>query len=176
MTVNFGTHTINYPKLELVSGIILVTGASGTGKTTLLRVLHGILKADGPIPNVEGSSSIMSQTPTWIPYLRMHEQLKVAGAQGVDFTSLGLDQLVRRFPHELSIGQLQRFSLLAALHVDSELLLLDEPTSALDDDWADKAIELIENWSIDNSLGTVIVVTHDERLKKAFSAAKRFEL
>jgi ABC-type lipoprotein export system ATPase subunit len=106
----------------------------------------------------------------------MHEQLKVAGAQGVDFTSLGLGQLVRRFPHELSIGQLQRFSLLAALHVDSELLLLDEPTSALDDDWADKAIELIENWSIDNPLGTVIVVTHDERLKKAFSAAKRFEL
>lgn len=175
MIVKLGTHTISYPPIEFSSGITVITGASGTGKTTLLRVLHGELRADGFEQNTL-KTALMPQTPTWIPYLKMSEQLKVAGAQDVDFSSLGLDQFLHRYPHQLSIGQLQRFSLLAALHANTDQLLLDEPTSALDDDWAEAAMTLISAWVARKPDGSVVVVTHDERLKNTFATAKRLQL
>ena len=176
MTIQLGTHTITYPSVEISAGITVVTGASGTGKTTLLKILHGQLMADGYEPTPGTETALMPQTPTWIPYLKMLEQLKVAGAEGVNFASLGLDQFLHRYPHQLSIGQLQRFALLAALHSNTRQLLLDEPTSALDDDWAEAAVDLIADWVKQNPQGAVVVVTHDERLKKAFSNAKQLKL
>ena len=175
MIVKLGTHTITYPRIELSAGIMVVTGASGTGKTTLLRLLHGELKAEEFEQNVL-KTALMPQTPTWIPYLKMSEQLKVARAKDVDFSSLGLDQLLHRYPHQLSIGQLQRFSLLAALHANTDVLLLDEPTSALDDDWAEAAMTLISAWVASKPKGSVVVVTHDERLKNTFATAKQLHL
>ena len=89
-----------------------------------------------------------------------------------DATALGIGSLLKRFPHELSIGQLQRMALLLALHQGSSTLLLDEPTSALDDDWAEKSCELLQQWLQVNPDGMVYAVTHDQRMKNWFKNAK----
>ncbi|MGA0196787.1 MAG: hypothetical protein ACO3JP_04115, partial [Schleiferiaceae bacterium] len=65
MIVTFEEHSISYPSLDLGAGLHLITGASGTGKTTLLRVLHGAQEAQNK-PNLDGVTALMPQHPQWI--------------------------------------------------------------------------------------------------------------
>jgi len=173
MIVNFKEHSISYPQLDLSPGLHLVTGVSGSGKTTLLRVLHGVQYAENA-PRIPQHSAFMPQHPQWMNYATLQEQLSmiVVDSYNNDATALGIDSLLNRFPHELSIGQLQRMALLLALHQGSSTLLLDEPTSALDDDWAEKSCELLQQWLEVNPNGMVYAVTHDQRLKNWFKNAK----
>lgn len=120
----------------------------------------------------------MPQHPIWVDYATMHEHLKMMTVTDFeeDVQMLGIGDLLHRFPHELSIGQLQRFALVLALHQGASLLLLDEPTSALDDDWAEKACELLDYWLSANPQGRIYAVTHDQRMKERFNQAKTLAL
>ena len=78
--------------------------------------------------------------------------------------SLNLDyELLLKLPHELSGGQLQRASILRAMLMKPEILLLDEPTSALDN-----VIQLEVMNMLINSLGEMgmLLITHDLELAK----------
>jgi len=177
MIVTFEEHTISYPSLDLSAGLHLITGASGTGKTTLLRVLHGVQQANNK-PVLEGLSALMPQHPQWIEYATMKELLSMKAVDGFeeDAVALGIGPLLHRFPHQLSIGQLQRFALVLALNQGASILLLDEPTSALDDDWAEKACELLDLWLRANPRGRIYAVTHDQRMKDSFNHANTIAL
>lgn len=170
MIVTFEEHSISYPSLDLSAGLHLITGASGTGKTTLLRVLHGAQEAQNK-PNLEGLTALMPQHPQWIEYATMQEQLSMKAGDGFerDAVALGIGPLLHRFPHQLSIGQLQRFALVLAMNQGASTLLLDEPTSALDDDWAEKACELLGQWLSAHPQGRIYAVTHDQRMKDRFN-------
>ena len=164
MRVTVGTKEIRYPSLELTEGLILFTGPSGSGKTTLLRALHGELLVKDSFENwPQNNTAMMPQQNTWIPYLKIGVQLR-------------LERHLGKYPRELSVGQLQRFSLALTLSLDSNVFLLDEPTSALDDDLADLVFGLIDEKLKESDQITIVAVTHDPRMKEHFSTAKTWQL
>ena len=77
---------------------------------------------------------------------------------GLPDNGMTMDELLRRRPYELSIGQMQRFAIARSLIKNPRILLLDEPTNALDEDNAKKILSLLKALSKDR---TVIVSSHD---------------
>jgi osmoprotectant transport system ATP-binding protein len=172
--------------LDLKKGKILVLlGQSGSGKSTLLRLCMGLIKpttgsvefenevvtADN-IKRLRLKMGYVIQDGGLFPHLTARDNIllvarylkKEAAAdtylkQLIELTQLPLSCL-RRYPAQLSGGQRQRVSLLRALVMNPDLLLLDEPLGALDPlIRSDLQVDLLK---ICRSLNkTVILVTHD---------------
>ena len=124
--------------LELAKGEIkAIVGESGAGKSTLFELILGNLKPlGGTIKSARISEVFQDPYSSFHPSYTLLEQIKdVAPLDDIQsyLQSLNLqyEQLLK-LPHELSGGQLQRASILRAMLMRPELLLLDEPTSALD--------------------------------------------
>jgi len=163
---------------------VCLLGPSGCGKTTLLRIIAGLIPADGgrltfggrdlgAVPARERGFGIVFQSYSLFPNMTVAENIgyglrirkvhRETVAARVD-SLLGLIKLSEfggRFPHQLSGGQQQRVALARALAVDPALILLDEPLSALD---AKVRAELrIEIRDLQRRLGIpTIMVTHDQ--------------
>lgn len=179
MIITVGTHKIEYPHLPLAKGLTLFTGPSGSGKTTLLRALHGDLQNEEVKKMLNGiPSALMPQQNTWVPYLSMSEHLiHFGGENALELAAqLQLNAHLKKYPHQLSVGQLQRFSLALTLSQELPLVLLDEPTSALDDDLAKIAFELVEKYLIEFPEASIVAVTHDTRMKEHFSSVANWNL
>jgi len=179
MIVSLGSKSITYPSLKWSTGLTLFTGPSGSGKTTLLRALHGELRITEAFehwPTLE--TALMPQQNTWIPYLTLRNQLREFGGTKVELliTRLQLAEHADKRPNELSIGQLQRFSLALTLSKNAMTLLLDEPTSALDDDLAELVFELLKARITESNRRSIIAVTHDPRMRAYFTQANLWEL
>src|SRR5713226_3678170 len=131
---------------------VSVVGASGCGKTTLLRLLDGLIEPssgsvaiDGRIVGKPGPErAFVFQQDSLLPWRSITDnsllgpelQRKDMGAArrlAADFIRLvGLPGFERHYPHELSGGMRQRVNLARALTVEPEVLLMDEPFAALD--------------------------------------------
>jgi peptide/nickel transport system ATP-binding protein len=114
-----------------------IVGPSGAGKSTLFELILGNLKPRrGKIK--AGRAAMVFQDPysSFHPSYTIINQIRdVADTAGMEhyLETMQLDPaLLEKLPHELSGGQLQRCSILRALLMKPDLLLLDEPTSALD--------------------------------------------
>jgi len=124
--------------LTLKAGEIkAVVGASGSGKTTLFEIILGNLKPlHGEVKSSHVSQVFQDPYTSFHPAYSVINQIKdVADLEGLGYylDEMGLDAaLLEKKPHELSGGQLQRCSIVRALLMKPDLLLLDEPTSALD--------------------------------------------
>ncbi|HEY5309961.1 MAG TPA: ATP-binding cassette domain-containing protein, partial [Casimicrobiaceae bacterium] len=85
-------------------------------------------------------------------------------AAHASLSTLGVDDRVNAYPHQLSVGQQQRVAIARALVNRPKLLLADEPTSNLDDDAcrsvADLLLEAAEQQGV-----ALLIATHDSRLK-----------
>ena len=147
----------------------VITGASGCGKTTLLRIIAGLEAADAGEIICQTRQAYMFQEPRLIPSKNVLDNIR-AVLKKEDFaladkylSAVGLLGDEKKFPHELSGGMAQRVAfarLLAfAEATDAELLLLDEPFSALDKESASKMLELLKVFSVGK---TLLLVTHDE--------------
>ena len=149
---------------------LAVLGASGAGKSMLLRCLAGL---EGPSSNalrVESSSTgprvgYVAQGFALFPHLRVREQLLFARGATPGLAThwierLGLGGLEERWPRELSGGQRQRVALAQALCHSPTILLLDEPLSALDVPVRLELRRELRRLQRETGLTTVLV-THD---------------
>ncbi|MFL5320279.1 MAG: ATP-binding cassette domain-containing protein [Myxococcaceae bacterium] len=170
--------------LQVARGeLVALVGPSGSGKSTLLRSLLGLVRIDGGEIHVLGqrvddanvrqirrSVGYVVQGGGLFPHLSARQNVTLVARQlGVNVSSRveelrALVQLpaglLERFPRELSGGQAQRVSLMRALVLDPQLLLLDEPLGALDPitrhDLQDELREIFQRLN-----KTVVMVTHD---------------
>lgn len=185
ITVGYGNSTVlNAIDLDIAKGeFVALLGASGCGKTSLLRTIAGFMTPQSGTISVEqrdltraapdkrGMAMVFQSYALWphmtvadnIGYgLRLRGQSRTAIAKRVSEmeTLLGLTGLGDRKPGALSGGQRQRVALGRALAIDPEILLLDEPMSNLD-----TRIRLTvrhEIRALQQRLGiTAIHVTHD---------------
>lgn len=154
--------------LTLESGTkTVITGTSGIGKTTILRIAAGLEKPDSGEFFSDERVAVMFQEPRLLPWKTALENVAAVLPKGQKsladkyISAVGLEEAKNKFPHELSGGMAQRVALarlLAFAEADnSSCLLLDEPFSALDDNTATKMLDLIKNFATDK---TVLLVAH----------------
>lgn len=163
---------------------LLITGANGTGKSTLMRVLAGTLEptrgyrtalGDARIGVVTQESNIgrlvrPDENPSCFDlYARLALELLQSGKLDpnnvVPVAYLGLlsEETLDRPIRELSVGQRKRFELACALLAMPNVLLLDEPTNHLSIDLVDDLTQALMKTS-----AAVIVATHDRRMRADF--------
>jgi NitT/TauT family transport system ATP-binding protein len=161
-----------------------IVGSSGTGKSTLLRLMCGLLKPTRGKVYFRGEElkspnqkiSMMFQSPNLLPWLTILENVKLALVSRKDMTEEEKEELATRFldlvglsgyasayPRELSGGMQQRVALARALVVLPDLLLLDEPVSNLDPLTALALMRELEEMWFDSSLppASVVMVSHN---------------
>ena len=143
-----------------------IVGASGAGKSTLFELILKNLKPfSGEISSSSSSQVFQDPYSSFHPSYSLLNQIKdVASLESLDtlLKAINLEyELLEKLPHELSGGQLQRASILRAMLMKPDLLLLDEPTSALDN-----VIQLEVMSMLMNNLGDMgmLLITHDMEL------------
>ncbi len=186
----FGSHqALDGVSLEVPPrACVVVLGASGCGKTTLLRVIAGLTTPDsGEIwmrgvqvsaarrilvaPHERRIGFVFQDLALW-PHLTVRQNLGfVLEAQQVPLADRGarvegalqvvrIEELIDRYPHELSGGEQQRVALARAVVGEPQILLLDEPLSSLDAEL--RATLRQELARLQRSLQlTAVYVTHD---------------
>jgi ABC-type lipoprotein export system ATPase subunit len=120
---------------------------------------------------------IIFQTAHFLTALTVQENLILAqqlSGEKIDkpliinvLQKLNLEHKLKSKTSELSVGEQQRVAIARALVNSPALILADEPTSALDDKNTDEVIQLLEKTASEAN-ATLIIVTHDNRLKDYF--------
>lgn len=168
-------------------------GASGCGKTTLMRMLAGFEKPTegritlagqdiAPIPANKRPVNMMFQSYALFPHLSVAENIafglkrsdmpasEINGRVEEMLNMVQLRQFAKRKPHQISGGQRQRVALARSLAKNPKVLLLDEPLAALDKKLRQETqFELMD---IQEKIGTTfMIVTHDQ--EEAMTVASR---
>jgi len=193
LAVSFaGRKVVENLSFELLEGEIgCLLGASGCGKTTVLRAIAGfeaisggrILLMDREVGSAQGQTPVQERGIGMVfQDYALFPHLTVAGNISFGLPTkdprrvrelldlVGLNHVEDRYPHELSGGQQQRVALARALAPKPRLLLLDEPFSNLDVELRERLGQEVR--AILKASGTTaILVTHDQR--EAFAMADR---
>ena len=169
----------------------LILGNSGSGKTTLLNLMSGLLKPSKGEILFEGvkysnlnekdldslraeNFGFIFQKLNLIEYLSIKQNLALVkdklNSYDVDkmISELGLSGKNNQEVKNLSFGEAQRVAIARAIINNPKVIFADEPTSALDDSNTEIVMKMIfEHVNKNNS--TLVVCTHDDRVKKFFS-------
>ena len=146
---------------------VVILGHSGTGKSTLLRILAGLDEEFSGRFLAPSQRSIAFQEPRLVPWRRVLANVKL-GLTGDDaqergreaLAEVGLSSHLRAWPNTLSGGEAQRVALARAMVRRPDLLLLDEPFGALDALTRVQMQELLVTLCAKHR-PTVVLVTHD---------------
>lgn len=168
-------------KFNIDKEVLAIQGASGSGKTTILNIIAGLLKADRSeiangavilessnkkiyLPSRKRNVGYMFQNYGLFPHLNVEKNIKFAMKDNelydILLNVLNLTDLLKRYPSDISGGEKQRVALLRTLVTKPKVLLMDEPFSALDTQLKEKLYpsfrELIKSLDI-----PVLIITHD---------------
>jgi putative ABC transport system ATP-binding protein len=187
-----------FADVQVPQGATLVLrGNSGSGKSTWLALVAGLLSATEGGVSVAGSDpgalaqsardAWRARTLGFLPQkLHLSQALTVrqnlnlvyfAAGLPVDtaavtqaLAALGVAELAARRPSQLSGGQAQRVALARAVLLKPRVILADEPTASLDDASAAAALQLLTG-SAQQCGATLVIATHDRRVGEALSSA-----
>ena len=169
-------------QLQLPAGVSVLFGRSGCGKTTLLRAIAGLQRAQGMVQFAQqvwqdGSQFVPAhqrrigyvfQDARLFPHLSVEKNLQYGlklqhTAPKIDYQQVcdvfDLHHLLKHYPHELSGGQKQRVAIARALLAQPELLLLDEPLASLDEQSKAEILPYVEYLKLHFQL-PMLYVTH----------------
>jgi NitT/TauT family transport system ATP-binding protein len=182
VSAGYAGPVLNDIDLEIGNEVVAVVGRSGTGKTTLLRLIAGLVEPTSGTVDLLGVAPAIARRRKRIGFVaqdaRLHPWRTVRenvtlplevnrGAHTNGHVSpdewvarMGLSDAIDAYPHQLSGGMRQRVALARSLVIDPEVLLMDEPLASLDeltrDDLRD---ELLRLW--EGRARSVVYVTHD---------------
>lgn len=186
----------SFGKVEVLKGIdieikrgevLVIIGASGSGKSTFLRCLNRLEEPTGgkiyfddmDITNKKANINLhrqkmgmvfqqfnlfphmtVLQNMTKAPITLLGKTKEEAETKAMELLKrVGLDDRADSYPSQLSGGQKQRVAIVRALCMDPEMLLFDEPTSALDPEMVGEVLDVMK--SLANEGMTMAVVTHE---------------
>ena len=170
---------------------IAITGASGTGKTSLLRIICGlespkegeilldnmiIFNKGISVPTEKRNIGLVIQEKVLFPHLTARKNIEFGLSKNSSNEShvdeilhhLNITKLANKFPHELSGGESQRVALARSIVMKPKLLLLDEPFTGLDTELKSNIYPEIQS-ILKNNMITSLMVTHDLNEVKALS-------
>lgn len=162
--------------------IVVLFGPSGSGKTTILNSIAGLVhpetgviqlnenvfyrEGQKPLPVQKRNIGYLFQDYALFPHMTVEQNVRYGLKKGHELnlapllSTVGIDHLLQKYPHQLSGGQKQRVALVRALATEPDILLLDEPLSALDADTRkqcqNELLRLHAMWNI-----PFLLVTHD---------------
>lgn len=182
--------------LNIAKGeFVFLIGATGSGKSSLLKIIYGDLhigNGDGNVANFD----IKKLSEKEIPYLRrklgiVFQDFQLLSdrtiEQNLDFVlkatgwkdknliterikdvldKVGLRSKIKKMPHELSGGEQQRIVVARALLNNPEIILADEPTGNLDPETSEEIMLLLKQISLSGT--AVLMATHDYNLIRSF--------
>lgn len=146
--------------LELLHQAYGILGPNGSGKTTTLSIVMGIIRPESgsfswfgvePVANQRCGIGSLIETPHFYPYLSLEKNLRViCDIKGIDYSDIDrvlesaklIERKRSRFS-TMSLGMKQRLGLAAALLGDPKVLVLDEPTNGLDPEGIAEVRELV---------------------------------
>ena len=170
---------------------IAITGASGAGKTSLLRIICGlespkegeilldnmiIFNKAISVPTEKRNIGLVIQEKVLFPHLTARKNIEFGLSKNSSNEShvdeilhhLNITKLANKFPHELSGGESQRVALARSIVMKPKLLLLDEPFTGLDTELKSNIYPEIQS-ILKNNMITSLMVTHDLNEVKALS-------
>jgi len=168
--------------LEVGSEVVAVVGRSGTGKTTLLRIIAGLVEPTSGTVDLLGVAPAIARRRKRIGFvaqdarlhpwrtvrenvtlpLEVNRNARTNGHVSPDewVARMGLTEAIDAYPHQLSGGMRQRVALARSLVIDPDVLLMDEPLASLDElTREDLREELLRLW--EGGARSVVYVTHD---------------
>lgn len=195
---SFGTHgVLKDISFQVKKGdVVSVIGASGSGKSTMLRCINLLETSTGGeicyhgrditdpkinVPAYRAKVGMVFQSFNLFHNMTVLEncmvgQIKVAGKKKEEaeekamfyLKKVGMDAFINAKPRQLSGGQKQRVAIARALAMEPEILLFDEPTSALDPQMVGEVLEIMKQLAEEGL--TMIVVTHEMAFARDISS------
>jgi len=184
---------ISFPNLEIKAGVTtFITGESGTGKSTLLKLLNGV------ITPTEGNVQYVDKKVLEIDSIELRRQVLLVSQNAVLFneqsvkenfqlffnyresvlpnddeikkllTTCSIDVPLENRVYEMSGGEKQRVFVAVHLALGFDVLLMDEPTSALDEKNGHAMLANLKSYAKENGK-SLIIVSHDKEIVEKFA-------
>ncbi len=158
--------------LETQAGeLVHISGVNGCGKSTLFKIIVGLLKADSGEIHTDKDDYLgaLIENPGFIEYETAWDNLTFLGHFNHRFQPEKTRDLLKAFDLDpdnpqavgnYSVGMRQKLGITQAVMEDQNIILLDEPTRGIDKEGVDQFVKLMKDLRSENK--TVIVASHDE--------------